>query len=74
MANMTSSLPAGFHPGYLAATIQLRVGRREISIARDYRTRYYRANPLIECSPGLAPGHLQILLLRRWLIVLSKAR
>jgi hypothetical protein len=74
MANMTSSLPLAFNPGYVATTIQLRVGRREISIGRDCRTRYYQANPIIECSPGIAPGHLQVLLLRRWLIVLSKAR
>lgn len=74
MANMTSSLSVGFNPGYVATTFQLRVGRREISIGRDCRTRYYRANPIIECSPGVAPGHLQILLLRRWLIALSKAR
>lgn len=74
MANMTSSLPFGFNPVQLATTIQLRIGRREISIGRDCRTRYYQANPIIECSPGIAPGHLQILFLRRWLIVLSKAR
>jgi len=74
MANMTSSLPSGFNLGYVAPSIQLRVGRREVSIGRDCRTRYYRAHPLIECSPGVAPGHLHILLLRRWLIVLSKAR
>lgn len=74
MANMTTSLQTGFNLGYVATTIQLRVGRREVSIGRDCRTRYYRAHPIIECSPGFAPGHLQILLLRRWLIVLSKAR
>lgn len=74
MANMTSSLSLGSHFGYFATTIQLRVGRREISIGRDCRTRYYQANPFIECHPGIAPGHLHILLLRRWLIVLSKAR
>ncbi|QAU32799.1 hypothetical protein [Janthinobacterium sp. 17J80-10] len=74
MANLTSSLPTSFHPGYVATSIQLRVGRREVSIGRDCRTRYYRAHPLLECNPGVAPGHLHILLLRRWLIVLSKAR
>lgn len=74
MANMTSSLPSGFHLGYLATTMQLRVGRREISIGRNCRTLFYRANPILECSPGIAKGHLQILLFRRWLIVLSKAR
>nr|WP_199688278.1 hypothetical protein [Noviherbaspirillum sedimenti] len=71
---MTSSLPAGFNPASVATSVQLRVGRREMSLGRDFRTRYYSAHPLIECSPGVAPGHLQILLLRRWLIVLSKAR
>lgn len=74
MANMTSTLSTGFNLGYVATSIQLRVGRREVSIGRDCRTRYYRAHPLIECSPGVAPGHLHILLMRRWLIVLSQAR
>ncbi|TCS37533.1 hypothetical protein EDC30_104337 [Paucimonas lemoignei] len=74
MANMTSSLPLSFQPNYLASSIQLRLGRRELSIGRNYRTLFYRANPILECSPGIARGHLQILLFRRWLIVLSKAR
>lgn len=73
MANMTSSLSTGFNLDYVATTVQLRVGKREVSISRDCRTRYYLAHPLIECRPGVAPGHLQILLLRKWLIVLSQA-
>ena len=52
----------------------LRFGRREMFVCRDTYVRRYRVNPLIECSAGLEPGHLEILLLRRWLIVLSKAR
>lgn len=74
MAHMTSSFSAGFGFGFVAPAIQLRIGRREIFIGRDCRTRYYSAHPLVEFNPGVAPGHLQILLLRRWLIVLSKAR
>ncbi len=74
MAHITSPHFAAFGNAPLAASFQLRLGRREVTIGRDCRTRYYRAHPVIECSPGLAPGHLQILLLRRWLIVLSKAR
>jgi hypothetical protein len=29
--------------------------------------------PLVECTAGARPGHLDILFLRRWLLVLSKA-
>ena len=74
MANLTMSLGTGSDFGYIATSFQMRFGRREIFVGRDCRTRYYRAHPLIECNPGVASGHLEILLLRRWLIVLSKAR
>jgi len=52
----------------------LRFGRREMFVCRDTYVRRYRVNPLIECSAGIEPGHLEVLLLRRWLVVLSKAR
>lgn len=74
MANLMTSPGTGLGFGDVATSILLRFGRREVSIARDCRTRYFRAHPLIECNPGVAPGHLEILVLRRWRLVLSKAR
>ncbi|MDY7578020.1 hypothetical protein RGU70_06780 [Herbaspirillum sp. RTI4] len=55
------------------STFYMRLGRRELFICRDTYVRRYRVNPLIECSAGVEAGHLQILLLRRWLLVLSRA-
>lgn len=56
------------------SSLAIRLGRREIFICRDIYVRRYRVNPVIECSAGIEPGHVEILLLRRWLVVLSKAR
>ena len=56
------------------SSLSIRLGRREIFICRDTYVRRYRVNPVIECSAGIEPGHLEILLLRRWLLILSKAR
>jgi hypothetical protein len=56
------------------SSFSLRFGRREMFVCRDSYVRRYRVNPVIECSAGIEPGHLEILLLRRWLVVLSKAR
>jgi len=52
----------------------IQIGRREISISKDFRKRFYQTNPLIECRAGVAPGHVEVLLLRSWLIVFSKAK
>ncbi|MBB5391900.1 MULTISPECIES: hypothetical protein [unclassified Herbaspirillum] len=62
---VASSTPSSF---------TLRLGRREIFACRDTYVRRYRVNPVIECSAGIEPGHVEILLFRRWLLVLSKAR
>ena len=56
------------------SSLTIRLGRREIFVCRDTYVRRYRVNPLIECSAGIEPGHVEILLFRRWLLVLSKAR
>ncbi|MAF04920.1 hypothetical protein ACIPLR_00170 [Herbaspirillum huttiense] len=56
------------------SSLAIRLGRREIFICRDTYVRRYRVNPVIECSAGIEPGHVEILLFRRWLVVLSKAR
>jgi hypothetical protein len=29
---------------------------------------------VIECSTGIQVGHLEVLLFRKWLVILSKAR
>lgn len=52
----------------------MRIGRREVSICQDFRKRFYTTNPVIECRAGVNPGHVEVLLLRSWLIVFSKAR
>ncbi|EJL81176.1 hypothetical protein PMI16_04782 [Herbaspirillum sp. CF444] len=62
---LESSTPSSF---------SLRFGRREMFVCRDSYVRRYRVNPVIECSAGIEPGHLEVLLFRRWLVVLSKAR
>ncbi len=56
------------------SSLSIRLGRREIFICRDTYVRRYRVNPVIECSAGIEPGHLEVLMFRRWLVVLSKAR
>lgn len=56
------------------SSFTVRIGRREMFVCRDTYVRRYRVNPIIECSAGLEPGHVEILLFRRWLMVLSRAR
>lgn len=50
-----------------------RFGSREIRVTRDFRKRFYAVNPIIECDTGIDPGHVEVLLFGRWLMVLSKA-
>lgn len=73
MANLhtTAHDPA---PEYAPASVSVRLGRREISVCRDFRKRYYAVNPVLDCSTGSERGYIEIVLLRRWLIILSKAR
>lgn len=52
----------------------IRWGRREISVQRDCRKRYYAVNPVVDFGTGTEPGYLELLLVRKWLIVLSQAR
>lgn len=74
MANLNTSLDGRFGLEYAPSSFLLRMGRREIFVCRDFRKRYYHVNPVIDCSPGVEPGHVEVLLLRRWLVILSKAR
>ncbi len=52
----------------------VRIGQREVSVCRDFRKRFYPTNPIIECRAGVSPGHVEILLMRSWLIVFSRAQ
>ena len=67
-------LPTAFQAQNLVSNAFLmRIGCREISVCPDFRKRFYPTNPFIECRAGVNPGHLEVLLLRSWLIVFSKA-
>ncbi len=74
MRHLEHSLEPRFSVQVSPSTFSIRLGHREIFICRDFRRRYYRVNPIIECSTGVQIGHLEILLFRKWLVILSKAR
>lgn len=52
----------------------LRFGRRQLAFFDDPYVRCYYVKPIFECTAGAQPGHLEVLILRRWLLVLSMAR
>ena len=56
------------------SSFMMRVGRREMFVCRDSRNRYYKVNPVIDFGTGVEAGYLEILLFRKWLVVLSKSR
>ena len=66
-------LNSNFGLQYARTPFLMRIGRREVLVTRDFRKRFYPVNPLIELDTGVEPGHVEILLLRRWLLILSKA-
>jgi hypothetical protein len=66
-------LNGSFGMEYAPVPFMLRLGRRELLVTRDFRKRFYPVNPVIECDTGVEPGHVEVLLLRRWLLILSKA-
>lgn len=72
MSNLNNFLGNRFGMQHAPASFIFRLGRREALVCRDFRKRCYRVNPVIECSAGIEPGHLEILLLRRWLVILSR--
>lgn len=74
MANLEQSFGARFSLQYAPTSFLIRLGRREIFVCRDFRQRYYRVHPLLDCSTGVQAGHLEILLFRKWLLILSKAK
>lgn len=74
MRNLNTSMNSSFGLEYAPTSFLVRLGRREIFICRDFRKRFYQVNPILDCSTGIQAGHLEMVLMRRWLIILSKAR
>ena len=68
-----TTLNSTFGLEYAPTPFLLRIGRRELLITRDFRKRFYAVNPIIECDTGVEAGHLEVLLFRRWLLILSRA-
>ena len=74
MANSNGWIGSQIGLDYVSAPFAIRIGTREISICRDFRKRFYSVNPVLDFFLGNKAGHLEILLFRRWLVILSKAR
>ncbi|MBR7798530.1 hypothetical protein [Undibacterium fentianense] len=74
MTNLEQSFDTRFAVQFSPSTFSMRIGRREIFVCNDFRSRQYHVNPIIDCSTGVQAGHLEILLFRKWLVILSKAR
>lgn len=74
MANLNTAFNGNYGLESTPSSFLIRLGVREIFICRDMRKRFYAVNPVIDCATGIERGHLEILLFRRWLIILSKAR
>jgi hypothetical protein len=74
MAHLNQTLGARFGMEYAPTSFLIRLGKREIFVCRDFRNRYYSVNPIMDCSTGVQPGHLEVLLFKKWLVILSKAR
>ena len=74
MAQATTPFDTQFGRSYLPASHLLRWGKRQIAICRDFRTRFDHVHPTIDCRPGVAAGHLEILFFRKWLVIFSAVR
>lgn len=74
MANLNQAFAPRFGLQYAPTSFTLNFGKREIFVCRDFRKRYYKVNPILECSAGVQAGHVEILLFKKWLVILSKAR
>ena len=73
MTPINSNFGSRFGLEYAPTSFLVRMGKREMLVCRDFRKRYYAVNPVIECDTGIEPGHVEVLLMRRWLLILSKA-
>jgi hypothetical protein len=69
-----TTLNSAFGLEYAPTPFMVRLGRRELLVTRDFRKRFYAVNPIIECDTGVEPGHVEVLLFGRWLIIMSKAQ
>jgi len=74
MANSPTYFGSQFGLGYAPTPPLLRWGRREVFVCRDFRKRFYSVNRVVDCSSGAESGHLEILLFRKWLVILSATR
>lgn len=74
MTNLEQTFEPRFSVQFSPSTFLMRLGSREIFVCLDFRKRHYRVNPIMDCSTGVQAGHLEILLFRKWLVILSKAR
>jgi hypothetical protein len=73
MTTLNSGFGSRFGLQYAPTSFLVRMGKREMLVCRDFRKRYYAVNPIIECDTGIEQGHIEVLLMRRWLLILSKA-
>ena len=71
--SVMTTLNSNFGMEYAPTPFLMRLGRREVLVTRDFRKRFYPVNPIMECDTGVEPGHIEVLLMRRWLLILSKA-
>lgn len=74
MAHLNNSFDARFGLEYAPTSFLIRFGKREMFVCRDFRKRYYKVNPVVDFSTGVEAGHLELLVFRKWLVILSKAR
>ena len=74
MASINSTISGVSNTTYCVQdAVKMQFGKRALSIGRDCRKRYYQTGAVIVGRPGLDKGLLEMLLFRRWLVVLSKA-
>lgn len=74
MAHLAPAFGTPLGLSHIPASHLLRWGTRQIIVCRDFRPRFYRVRPMIDCRPGVESGHLEILFFRKWLVVLSGVR
>jgi hypothetical protein len=73
MANL-NTIGTRFGSEYVPSSFVMRFGQRELFIGPDFRKRYSSLNPVLDCRTGSEPGYVELVLCRKWLIVLSCAK
>ena len=63
-----------FGSEYVPSSFVMRFGQREIFVGPDFRKRYSSLSPVLDCRTGSEPGYVELVLFRKWLIVLSRAK